>query len=75
MVGSLSIGWAPVVMDGDQVLATLGAVKTVGGKHFFKVSVADACMRELLVGYRSRRKARITDWGLPQKLRELIVAK
>ena len=62
-------------MQDDTVLATLGAVKTVGGKQFFKVSLADACTREMLAGYRSRRKARIADWGLPQKLRELIVAK
>ena len=72
---SLTLAWAPVVLQGDNVLATLGPAKTVGGKHFFKVSTADACLRQLLVGYRSRCKARLADWGLPQKLRELIVAK
>ena len=72
----LTMAWAPVVMKGDELLGTLGPVQTVADKHFFKVSVADPGIRQLLVGYRSRTTTkRLAKWPLPLTLRELTVAK
>ena len=72
----LTMAWAPVVMQDGGILATLGPVQTVVGKHFFKVSVADPCIRQLFVGYRSRTAAKaVAKWPLPLTLRESIVAK
>ena len=75
MAEPMTLAWAPVVMQAGKIVASLGPARTVAGKRFFKVSAADSCLRQLLVGYRSESKGSIRQWPLPQTLHETIVEK
>ena len=73
MAQPLTIGWAPVVLEGENVLSTLGPWTTVAGKHFFKFTLSEPGIRQLLGGYRSRYKAQVSKWPLSSTLEELVV--